>query len=271
MKQPKFLLLIVLSFFLLHHTLNAQIVYTDVVPDTTVNEFLQGYGIDFNHDDKIDVHLTLLDNVGVWVMLLIPDSELDEVSVVYDGEEASILELGNFISPTSDYWELGSGWGGLLYGYWDGDGAYGNWVDTQLDKYLGIKFSHNSSFHYAWIHLSTDIHAYDDYEFTIHGFAYNSTAEEGIEAGDMGTGVGITEAHNKSFILYPNPVQDILSFQGDENIERYWLTDVFGRIVIQESSSKNVKIDVSGLANGYYFLNIGFNNKQSERQSFIKQ
>ena len=60
----------------------SQIIYTDVDPDVTVSEFLQGYGIDFNLDDKIDVHITLLNNVGVWVMHLIPDSDTDFTYVV---------------------------------------------------------------------------------------------------------------------------------------------------------------------------------------------
>ena len=270
MKQFIILGVMLLNILGYQGLLNAQIVYTDINPDTTVNEFLQAYGVDFNQDNKIDVHLTLLDNVGVWVMLLIPDSELDDVSVVYDGEEASVLEFGDEISVSSNYWELGSGWGGLLYGYWNDDGTYGNWVGSQENKYLGIKFSDNSNDYYAWIHLSTIIHDYNDYEFTIHGFAYNSTADEGIEAGDMGN-VGIAEPKSKTAIIYPNPAQDIIFIKGDFNIKSYWITDVSGKVVIRESNNKRHSIDISNLKEGYYFLNMSSDEEQIKTQSFIKQ
>ena len=61
MKYFHFILTLVLGVFLNLNTLQAQIVYTDVIPDTTVSEFLQGYGLDFNHDDKNDLHVVLLD------------------------------------------------------------------------------------------------------------------------------------------------------------------------------------------------------------------
>jgi hypothetical protein len=101
-----------------------QIVYTDLEPDVTVSEFLQGYGVNFNGDNKIDLHITLLDNVGVWVMHLIPDANMDLTYVVYDGEEACVLNEGDDISPASNLYQLGTGWGALLYGYWEGNGEY---------------------------------------------------------------------------------------------------------------------------------------------------
>ena len=270
MNRFKILLLVLLNAFIYQNVLNAQIVYTDVDPDITVNEFLQGYGIDFNQDNKIDVHLTLLDNVGVWVMLLIPDSELDDVSVVYDGEEASVLEFGDDISAASNYWELGSGWGGLLYGHWDGDGTYGNWIDTQEHKYLGIKFSDNSNDYYAWIYLSTIIHDYNDYEFTIHGFAYNSTAEEGIEAGDMGNGVGMDEMENKSVSFYPNPAQNTLYFKEIKQFKEVMITDISGKRVLIDQNVSRQSIDISSLKAGVYFLKIDTEDEQFVTK-FIKE
>jgi len=232
----------------------AQIVYTDIDPDVTINQFLQGYGVDFNDDNKIDVHLTLLDNVGVWVMLLIPDSDLDETFVVYDGEEATILEYGDDISSASDFWELGSGWGGLLYGYWENDGEYGNWTGVQDDKYLGIKFLANDSYYYAWIYLSTTVYDTDDMEFTIQSFAYNSVAGEGIAAGDTGQGVGISALTKKSLLIYPNPAQDFISFKELENLEQLIITDISGKQIYKSQNTNPQEIDVSSFKSGVYFI-----------------
>jgi hypothetical protein len=77
--KKNYLKIIVLIFGLVITVANtkSQIVYTDVDPDVTVSEFLQGYGVDFNDDDKIDVHITLLDNVGLCLIHLNPDAKLD--------------------------------------------------------------------------------------------------------------------------------------------------------------------------------------------------
>jgi len=259
-----------LSIIIFQNILSAQIVYTDVVPDTTVNEFLQGYGVDFNHDDKIDLHITLLNNVGVWVMLLIPDSELDEVSVVYDGVEASVLEFGDDISASSNYWELGSGWGGLLYGFWDGDGTYGNWIETQENKYLGIKFQFENHFYYGWIYLTTIIHDFDDNEFTVKSFAYNSTAEQGIEAGDTGGGVGISQMGNKSVSVYPNPAQNTLYFDDIKQVKEVMITDISGKRIYKSRHIVNNSMDISSLKTGLYFIKIS-TEKELFVSKFIKE
>jgi len=247
----------------------AQIVYTNIDPDSTVNEFLHGYGVDFNHDDKIDVHLTLLDNVGVWVMLLIPDNNTDETFVVYDGEEASILENGDNISSSSNLYQLGSGWGGLLYGYWENDGEYGNWVDTQENKYLGIKFNINDHNYYGWIYLSTVIHNIDDMEFTIQSFAYNSMAEEGIIAGDMGQNVGLSFPPIKPFSIYPNPVQNSLIIDQTEGVQQIIITDIAGKQVFKSNNLNNNSIDTSSLTKGIYILSAQING-QVYKKKFIK-
>ena len=253
-KHLLFFTVLILTFLMSHTTLKAQIIYTDIDPDITVNQFLQGYGIDFNDDNKIDLHLTLLDNDGVWVMLLIPDSELDESFVVYDGEEASILEYGDDISSLSNFWELGSGWGGLLYGYWENDGEYGNWTGVQDDKYLGIKFMVGSSYYYAWIYLSTTIYDVDDMEFTIQSFAYNSVAEEGISAGDTGQGVGISEISKGVLHVYPNPAQDYISFNELKNLEQITITDISGKQVYTSQDLNTNGLDISHFKSGIYFI-----------------
>ncbi len=259
-KYFQFISFTILSLVFTHHSLKAQIVYTDIDPDVTVNTFLQGYGVDFNDDNKIDLHVTLLDNVGVWVMMLIPDSDLDETFVVYDGEEASILEYGDDISSASSFWELGSGWGGLLYGYWENDGEYGNWTGVQDDKYLGIKFQLGSYYHYAWIYLSTTIYDTDDMEFTIQSFAYNSVAEEGITAGDTGQGVGISEYSKKSFSVYPNPSRNFIHFNELENVTQLLITDISGKQIYQTQEVNSPVIDISSFKSGVYFMSIQTKN-----------
>jgi len=256
-------ILIAFIFTLVFTTSNvvSQIIYTDVNPDTTINEFLQGYGVDFDDNDKIDLHITLLSNVGVWVMHLIPDMPSDFTYVVYDGEEASVLVDGDYISASSDLYRLGSGWGGLLYGYWDDSGEFGNWTGIQEDKYLGIKFEIGNDFHYGWIHLTTIVYDHDDMEFTVKGFAYNSVPNEGIDAGDKGI-VGLVDNEINEITIYPNPVKDILNLPSTINDGVVVsISDISGRVVWQNESQYNSTIDVSRLNAGLYIIHVQVENK----------
>jgi len=260
--------LLVLQFiFSFNHTINAQIVYTDINPDITYTEFQTGHGVDFNADGKVDVHVTLLSNVGVWVMHLIPDSSADNTFVVYDGEEASILELEDEIAPSSNLYKLGAGWGGLLYGYWENDGEYGNWTGTQEDKYLGIKFEIGSNFHYGWIHLTTHQYSYTEMDFTIKGFAYNTVANEPILAGDMGSGVGVEEIGIGGISIFPNPTANLIIYDTIENLKQISVINTTGKncknIAIDFYSNS---IDLSNLPNGVYFIHF-----QTDKNSFIKK
>ncbi len=254
------ILLILITLFFLTKESTSQIVYTDLEPDTTVNEFLNGYGLDFNDDDKIDVHITLLSNYGVWVMHLIPDSDVDNTYVLYDGEEASVLEEGDDISASSAWYKLGSGWGGLLYGYWESSGEYGNWTGLQEDKYLGIKFEIDGIFHYGWIKLTTHVFSYDDMEFTVQSYAYNSETNNAIAAGDTGIPSSIMEHNSQLFSVFPNPAQHHIRIQSEYDFQQITLVGTDGQIVLKQDNTSNT-LDISRLRSGMYIVRIQTNRE----------
>ncbi|GEM_PF-6133590 len=237
----------------------AQVVYTDVNPDVTINTFQQGYQVDFNNDGKIDVHLVLLNNVGVWTMLLIPDANTDHTYVVVDNDEASILEAGDEISATSDFWRLGSGWGGLLYGYWNDSGEYGHWTGRRENKYIGIKFQINGQYHYGWLYVTTEVFSHSSMQFTMQAFAYNATTEAPITAGDLSA---IQDISKKEIQIYPNPAQNQINLQTDENIQKLNIYDMSGKLVLTQTHlSSGNSVDISGLGKGLYLIKILGNQK----------
>jgi len=266
-------LILIFSFGII--TVNSQIVYTDVEPDSTVSEFLQGYAVDFNNDSKSDVHLVLLDNVGVWVMRLIPDDSEDLVYVINVGGDdggAAVLNYEDNISSSSNFYKVGSGWGDLLYGHWDDSGDYGYWTETQEDKYLGIKFKVSDDFYYAWIHITTHIYAVDDMDFIMKGFAYNSVPNEQISAGDIGNETNISEVNTNDFSVYPNPASDIINLSGINcqsgcNMD---ITDISGKLVLRYSNADNNFFNISNLKPGVYFIKIQ-TGKSVYSNKFIKK
>lgn len=72
--------------------------------------------------------------------------------------------------------------------------------------------------------------------------------------------------------IYPNPADDILFYKtGDtENINKIIITDIFGRIHIEQSKNTEEKINISRLSPGIYFIEIIQISGKSIKAKFIK-
>ena len=67
-----------------------------------------------------------------------------------------------------------------------------------------------------------------------------------------GSVLGITNQSSVNLNIYPNPVKDVLTIEG--NYTSVDVFDMFGKLVLSSEYTKN--INVSTLANGIYMLNI---------------
>lgn len=80
---------------------------------------------------------------------------------------------------------------------------------------------------------------------------------------------------NKNIIYFPNPVKDILTLvsESDEFAE-IWISDRFGKIVLRKDinfSDNPVRVDVSELSIGVYFLRILYRSEGSTIIKLIKE
>ncbi len=68
--------------------------------------------------------------------------------------------------------------------------------------------------------------------------------------------VGVSEYEKKAFSVFPNPANDVLNIMIDNSVSNYEiiLTDISGKIIFRKENIK--QIDVSGFANGFYFISI---------------
>ena len=81
---------------------------------------------------------------------------------------------------------------------------------------------------------------------------YNTEQECIDDASNPCGSVSINENAGDAFALYPNPAQNVLNIEGIfESIEIY---DVFGKLVF--ASDEKSEINIAGLANGSYYVNI---------------
>jgi hypothetical protein len=191
----------------------AQIVYTDVDPDSEVVAPEVGsagiFEIDMNNDGITDV--TIVAGNGDWYYDTSTPVHWTSIRAL-PADGAEVVVASSYVSVWSNtYWLaqrfdaddlIGSDNGSL--NYWSGpivntSGTwswqlgfvgtsyssyynYGLWNDGETDKYLGIRFSLDEgvTFQYGWVRLDV---ADDHSQVTVKDYAYEMTADKAIAAG----------------------------------------------------------------------------------------
>jgi len=194
------------AFLLTGLSAEAAVVYTDVDPDETYNTDGDLYELDVNNDGTPDFSLYVVDFTypGIFSttasgatygglfrdVFMIPASG-NSVAGSYGGTFAYpyALNSGDLIGPALsfqdvtfqsmvyylavlDFPEPGSTLPFL---------SSGNWIGVN-DKYLGLKFQIDGDTHYGWARLDCGA---DHHSFTIKDYAYETIADEPIEAGEV--------------------------------------------------------------------------------------
>jgi hypothetical protein len=80
------------------------------------------------------------------------------------------------------------------------------------------------------------------------------------------TQVGLDDLTSNDFVVYPNPVKNVLSIKGAGNALR--LYDINGKI-LRASSFVNT-LDISSFPNGIYTIEVEFTNSMTKRMRFTK-
>jgi len=75
--------------------------------------------------------------------------------------------------------------------------------------------------------------------------------------------VAINEFKHLNLTYFPNPVTNTLTLQADSKITSVNVVNVLGQTVVHQnvSNSKNIKLDVSDLASGTYFIKVQIDKK----------
>ena len=149
----------------------------------------------------------------------------------------------------------------------------GQWINT-ADGYLGLKLISGSSIYYGWARLRV---ARFVTSFTIMDYAYNSTPNQFILAGDTGTGTtGITNNSFASSIkLYPNPATNHLTIalgSINKNVE-LTIADLTGKIIYTATTDETDKIEVNTneFAEGLYTVRIQTGEYIATKKILVKK
>jgi len=172
----------------------AQIVYTDINPDTTMIGIPNSFDIDFNGDMTPEFQLKMYYSSATTMTFarVYPQSSLNEVMAT---SYVDVLNLNNTISAGQSFYNAGSvveidDWELDMLELYTGTTTttWGKWGGTNTDKYIGVKFNLSGNTHYGWIRVDADLSqtSSNNWSITIKDFAYQSTPDSSILAGDKG-------------------------------------------------------------------------------------
>ncbi len=191
---------------------NGQIIYTDVIPDTTFNQNFGMYGLDLNNDGQNDFKIRLLKYSGSSTSSSSSSGSIQAVGaagpvgnsvmgsiISFSGSNiymANAHAMGDTIGVNQEWQACSdssfssssstSSFNASMimaasvpnYGI-----VLGNWLGAQ-DKFLGLKFKIGASNYYGWARLDVDTIA-TDWSFTIKDYAYNAEPDSQILAGQL--------------------------------------------------------------------------------------
>jgi CubicO group peptidase (beta-lactamase class C family) len=82
----------------------------------------------------------------------------------------------------------------------------------------------------------------------------------------------VNEQENTSYSLYPNPVTDVLSIDNATlTISKVTVYDMYGKIIVSSSVNEaGLRLDLSGIAKGIYFIEIENNARRLSRHKLIR-
>ncbi|MEJ6664077.1 MAG: T9SS type A sorting domain-containing protein, partial [Flavobacteriaceae bacterium] len=77
------------------------------------------------------------------------------------------------------------------------------------------------------------------------------------------TNVGTQDFATKGFSVYPNPVNNVMNLQANENISKVAIYNVLGQEVYSAKiNAMTSSVDMSSMATGAYFVKVNINGTE---------
>ncbi len=259
---------------------NAQIVYTDLNPNIvlscTFNNPCSGdYSLDLNNDGINDFVLSARKKFvgcGACGSLIYVSTEAD--SAVISSTSTSWIADATGGYPVNTLIDSSLGWTNAIHtlvtkrvhcvpctsspgSHLSYPPASGPWLNV-YGKYLGLKIQVGADFYYGWIKLALAI-AQNTVSINIMEYAYNSTPNQPILAGQtVATGVN-ENSFASSISLYPNPAPNQLTItlgSSAKNIE-VTIADITGKVIYTTTKgTQKIEVNTKDFAAGIYLVQI---------------
>ncbi len=261
---------------------NAQIVYTDVNPDTTINTNGGVYALDLNNDGITDFNITFNTTTipqGTNRYIRITPLGANKVGNDLSYPYPSALSINTLIDSSSFSW-LSNANQSLISRIWfippprGGSPLWqtrGNWNGAS-DKYVPLQLDVSSQKYYGWARLDAATNAMS---FTVKDYAYNSIPNQSILAGEpIATGIN-ENSFAASINLFPNPANNHLSIALGSNNKKIEvaIADITGKIVYTTTivETDKVEVNTNEFAEGIYIVQIQSGEFISTKKLIIKR
>ncbi|OFY17833.1 MAG: hypothetical protein A2W98_06500 [Bacteroidetes bacterium GWF2_33_38] len=229
---------------------NAQIIYTDVDPDTTIIcpaqvpctgcDSSQIFYLGLNHDNILDFRL---------------------VAQIYQFEEGNWydaydlrIEIMAPLSPNR------TGWSKMNYGdeigpdyFWQTGSTFNSWINND-EYYMGLRLFKDNQYYYGWVLVKLVV-TYNR-GLTIKEYAYNTIPQLPIKAGEGTVGIDNIEITDNN-IYITNKTLNIVNLSPDCIIDLYNMSG-------QKMNTYNItgnhnSFDLSAYSEGVYVLKVQCN------------
>lgn len=146
-----------------------------------------------------------------------------------------------------------------------------NFTDTVgnfagAEGYVGVRFDIAGAAHYGWVRVEVSS---DATTMTIKDYAYNATAGTAINAGDMGSSVGINDITNQ--VIIRNQYNKLNIELVNINNAEISVVNLAGQVVINDQMNSNVKeINMDNLTTGIYMVNVISEVGSTTKKIYVK-
>ena len=252
------------------NTANAQVVYTDVIPDATIASG-GTYDLDLNNDGTADFQFQLQHGTYTYMSfpiqydlgVLLPGSgnAIDTINGGANAHAAGVA-INNtlaFVDDSSPYQLLGVNIPIVAY-------SSGNFIG-QTDKYLGLRFQIAGVDHYGWARIDMNATATS---ITVKDYAYDATAGASILTGATSTGISESAVLANAVTVFSNANTINVNMNNAKLEGMITVTNALGQEISKTSvTAAQMSIPMNNVTAGVYFVTVSQGNAKFTKKVMI--
>jgi hypothetical protein len=251
------------------NTADAQVVYTDIIPDSTVITDAGYYDLDLNNDGTFDFNFKLTLYPGGTTSYAV---SYNKVGVTPLGSNAiNGSATGAYIYPLAmnvgetvqSSLQFNVGGSQSMASFWAGVAGYGNWQGV-TDKYIGLKLDVAGTIYYGWARLDIEQFAT---QFTIKDYAYMNAADQPIVIGSGTTGIQQTTLAGVT--IYNDNRTVFIQTENEVNGTIRVVNAIGEEVFSKPSDGTASQISLSNVTSGIYFVSITAQNIRYTKKILI--